>query len=89
MPGVRVFVAVDIPEPHASQLATLGRELNMQTAVNAVKADHMHLTLKFLGELAEAQVRAVADGLEACRGLESFKVRLRGVGGFPSAWRPR
>jgi RNA 2',3'-cyclic 3'-phosphodiesterase len=55
-----------------------------------VAPGNLHLTLKFLGAVPETQIDAVADALtEAGLGASPFEARIRGVGAFPSAGRPR
>ncbi len=50
----------------------------------------LHLTLRFLGEVAEERVAAIDAALRACvRGVKSFAVGLGGGGAFPSLARPR
>lgn len=51
---------------------------------------NLHLTLKFLGAVDEGRVGAVVDALaRASAGASAFDTHFRGVGGFPSATRPR
>ena len=58
--------------------------------VSWVKPESIHLTLKFLGEIDDAKVRAVAGELQkAVQGIGPFRVELEGVGSFPNARAPR
>jgi len=51
---------------------------------------NLHLTLKFLGEVPEARIESVAGALgEASLAADAFEARIRGLGAFPSAHRPR
>jgi len=51
---------------------------------------NLHLTLKFLGAVPEARIDSVAGALsEASLGACPFEARIRGLGAFPSAGRPR
>jgi 2'-5' RNA ligase len=55
-----------------------------------VAPDNLHLTLKFLGAVPEARIDSVAGALTAAiREASSFEARIRGLGAFPSAGRPR
>jgi RNA 2',3'-cyclic 3'-phosphodiesterase len=55
-----------------------------------VAPGNLHLTLKFLGSVPEARIDAVAGALREASGDASpFEARLRGLGAFPSARRPR
>jgi 2'-5' RNA ligase len=58
--------------------------------VRWTRADHIHLTLKFMGNIAPASLHELENALQrACQGAASFKVRAEGVGCFPDAKRPR
>jgi 2'-5' RNA ligase len=51
---------------------------------------NLHLTLKFLGEVSETRIESVARALcEASLAAAAFEARIRGLGAFPSAGRPR
>ncbi len=55
-----------------------------------VPRDNLHVTLKFLGRLADERVPAVADACaRAASGMVDFDARLAGTGAFPSARRAR
>src|SRR5467141_2969529 len=83
----RGFVAVDIPPTPAltefvSQLRKAGSSLKV------VSTDHLHLTLKFLGDTEEGLVSEIVTAIrEAAAGTRPFEVRVRGTGAFPSASR--
>ncbi len=87
---MRAFIAIDLPEPVRSALR---RE---QTAFRSIcpdarwtRPEGIHLTLKFLGEITEAQVREVAEALAKLDRFETFSVEVKGFGFFPDARRPR
>ena len=51
---------------------------------------NLHLTLKFLGDVAEGRVDAIVGALSgAASDVSVFAADLRGLGAFPSAARPR
>lgn len=53
-------------------------------------AGNLHLTVKFLGEVGEDRIEAIAGALTgAVAGVRAFDVRVEGLGAFPSAARPR
>jgi len=55
-----------------------------------VSPDRMHLTLKFLGNVAPQRVVAVSTAVgEAVGRFAPFRIRLAGVGAFPSLSSPR
>ncbi len=54
--------------------------------VKWVEPHNLHLTLKFLGEVAEAAYPRVCDALHCVEGFPPFPIRFVGLGAFP---RPR
>lgn len=59
-------------------------------AVSWVRAENLHVTLRFLGSLAEAALGPVREALaEAAREVPPFRLAVGGFGGFPTAWAPR
>lgn len=84
----RGFIAADLP-PMAS-LETLGRELREASRdLKVVSLDHLHLTLKFLGETEEGLVPEIVSAIrEATLGVAPFTVHVRGTGVFPNIARP-
>jgi 2'-5' RNA ligase len=53
-------------------------------------AGRLHLTLKFLGEVAADRLPAVRAAVDAAAaGHASFTLELRGAGAFPAVQRPR
>ena len=90
---MRCFVAVDLPEATRDAIAAAQarlREAGPRADVGWVDARKLHLTLKFLGEVPEATVDALAGELAAvARRHEPFALTAGGMGGFPSRTRPR
>jgi 2'-5' RNA ligase len=88
---VRLFIAVELsPEAHAVLRAGLGVLKRDLPPARWVRAETMHLTLKFLGErpaeLVDVLDRAVPAALAAC---SPAAVELGGGGFFPHERRPR
>ncbi len=55
-----------------------------------VRPEHLHVTLRFLGELTLAQVaRATVAAREAAAAVVPFEIALGGLGVFPSPKRPQ
>lgn len=98
---MRAFIAIDLPDSIRKVLGQ--QQTNFQTALcqaNPAKPkrdsdirwthpEGIHLTLKFLGEITDAQVQQVTESLSALRPFENFSVEIKGFGFFPSAARPR
>ena len=88
---MRAFIGIPLPEPVRHALAGLQRELAQSSAdVKWVERDHLHVTLKFLGEISEPQREAIeALLLRVAREEGPFALSLAGVGAFPSMAAPR
>ncbi|HLV02152.1 MAG TPA: RNA 2',3'-cyclic phosphodiesterase [Acidobacteriota bacterium] len=88
---IRAFVAIPLPEENQLRIKdtieTL-RRLNLDARFPAVES--VHLTLKFLGNIEEADVPAIASALDECCQTQSpFPVHLNGLGAFPHSANPR
>src|SRR5208337_4862703 len=80
---MRLFVALDIDEAIQQRLDDYVRTLIPRLpGVRFVRSSTYHVTLKFLGEVKNAE--AVRECLRTLR-AESFEVKVRGVGFFPYA----
>jgi RNA 2',3'-cyclic 3'-phosphodiesterase len=87
---VRLFVAIEIPGDIRSALAAFVKELR-GTAPRAkwVRAENLHVTLKFLGETESAKLQAIQGALGLIRSAKAVTLELRGLGFFPNEKRPR
>ena len=89
MSTLRVFVGVPVGAAVAERISAVRNEFGGE-AVRWAPAENLHLTLKFLGDVEEAQVVAIRSALrEALAGTAGFGVTARGLGVFPDARRPR
>ncbi|HLK12877.1 MAG TPA: RNA 2',3'-cyclic phosphodiesterase [Candidatus Binatia bacterium] len=90
---MRCFVALDLPA--AVRAAVIDAQEALRRAapradVRWVGAAGLHVTLKFLGEVAEARRDEVVAALGRAAAAHSpLGLVVRGLGGFPSARRPR
>jgi 2'-5' RNA ligase len=86
---VRLFVAIN---PPASEKSRLHAELQRAAAdlpVRWLDADSLHITLKFLGQVADTAVAPIGAALaEAVRNISPFDVVLGSFGAFPTISRP-
>ena len=89
--AIRCFVAVLLPERVRAGLAAVSAELRGQTrGLSWVRADNLHLTLRFLGEVEPAMLPHVrAAVMDAAGAVAPFTVSLSGLGGFPPGRAPR
>lgn len=76
---MRLFVAIDPPEPVRHALHALVRPLR---GVHWTPPHQYHLTLRFIGDVEVAQLEGIEHALVAVR-VESFLLPLEGVGSFP------
>jgi len=88
---VRVFIAIDLEPGLKTTLLALIRDLKATRAdVRWTQAAGLHLTLKFLGEIDEAQAVRVKTILTDVAGRHSpFPLHLEGTGAFPGDEKPR
>ncbi len=88
---MRLFVAVDIPHDIRESLGALIRELQDQmSGVRWVRPEGIHLTLRFLGEVAEERLETLRGSLRrAAAAVTIFGVEVAGAGTFPPGGRPR
>jgi 2'-5' RNA ligase len=80
-----------LPDELRQRLATATERLRPHAAdVTWVTPANLHVTLKFLGQVAESRVAVLTDALRAAvAGQRAFDVAVRGLGAFPSPTRPR
>lgn len=84
---IRAFVAVELPGTLKPRIEQVEAQLP-RAGLKHVKPAQVHITLKFLGDVNEAQVEAISRALSqvTCR---SFDARVKGVGVFPGMRAPR
>ena len=89
---IRSFVAVDLPDPARRAAAEVARALRTSPggeAVRWVRAEALHVTLRFLGNVETSRISALVEHVAAAiGGLASFRLELGGVHVFPLR-RPR
>lgn len=82
-------MAFPLPAEVAAACAALGERLP-SGSVRRVRAELMHLTLAFIGEVPEETARAAESAVrEGAAAVGTFGARLGALGAFPSARRPR
>jgi 2'-5' RNA ligase len=88
---VRTFVAVEIPPEIQSRAGTLINKLQPTSAkVKWVEPEHLHWTLKFLGEVDLRETPAICAAVSrAVAPFKPFDVETLGAGAFPDVTRPR
>ena len=88
---VRAFISIDIEEPSVVQRLVWLRDLFVQTGapMKPVEDHNLHITLRFLGEIPSSLVEDIHVNVLSRLRFKRFKIRLVGVGAFPSVTRPR
>jgi RNA 2',3'-cyclic 3'-phosphodiesterase len=84
---LRCFLAVELEAPMRAEIAHIGASLGGElSGARFTPADNLHLTLKFMGELAQSAVERLAEQAAAKLAREpGFEVTLEGLGAFPNA----
>ncbi|MFO7638814.1 MAG: RNA 2',3'-cyclic phosphodiesterase [bacterium] len=88
---MRCFLAVETTDETRRLLDRLQRRLaGIIRDIRWARAEQLHLTLEFLGEVTDGFPAAAAGPLAtACAGHPAFPARLAGLGAFPDPRRAR
>jgi 2'-5' RNA ligase len=88
---MRLFVAIELDDQIRRRLAGQRDEWPLAGChIRKSAAEHLHLTLKFLGMVEDDRVSAVCEGTEsAARQMRPFDMRIYGAGCFPPRGRVR
>lgn len=91
MQRIRSFIAVELASRVTARAKGLVEKLKTPgVEVNWVHPQQMHLTLKFLGNVADADVPEICRVVTAAAAeVEPFEIICRGLGGFPSSAQAR
>jgi 2'-5' RNA ligase len=86
MAMIRAFIALELTSELRERLEDLQRELKKSGAdVRWTRPQSIHLTLKFLGDIAPEKVEEISRTLEAVAGESApFTLRPESCGAFPS-----
>jgi 2'-5' RNA ligase len=89
--SIRCFVAVELPDGLKREISSRTEGLRKCGAdAKWIRAENLHLTLKFLGNTSEDKLPDIKEALlKAVQGHKSFEMRLKGAGVFPDRKRPR
>lgn len=88
---IRTFIAIPIPKSISFFLGKIQEELKA-TRVKAAwtKAASLHLTLRFLGDTPEENVKQISQAMKAtANACAPFTLSVEGVGVFPSIKKAR
>jgi 2'-5' RNA ligase len=91
---VRLFVALEIPPDVRDNLAAFLRDMRElservgEKRVKWVRPENLHVTLKFIGEVADASLEGIHAVLATVRGDTPIDLQIGGIGFFPDEERP-
>ena len=86
---MRLFVALDIDDSIRTRIARfLDGVREFVPDARWVRPESLHVTLKFIGEKSEDEMRKITRALETIV-AESIEMKIRGYGFFPGSQRPR
>ena len=87
---MRTFIAVELEPAVRTPVVKLLRSLPADRDVRWCTEHQLHVTLKFLGDVRDADVPRVCEAAAAAsRQVEPFTIRIRGLGCFPNPRSPR
>ena len=95
MDTIRTFVAVELPAEIRKRLADTQSQLRgfmgrAEKAVRWSRADGVHLTLQFLGDVPPGSFDAILEAVRAgCAGALPVDLILGHIGAFPTVEKPR
>src|SRR5262245_45604943 len=92
---MRLFAAIELDEAARAAIAEEQQRLvellrrHGATVPRLVSAEHMHLTLVFIGEVADDRAPAIIDAAAAPIAMAPLGVGFGGIGAFPPRGAPR
>ncbi len=93
---MRLFIGIELPEPIKRRAADVSSDLRERLAkvsrratLRWVHPENLHVTLWFLGEVAEDRCAAIASTLRQRFETPSFDLVITGAGLFPPSGLPR
>ena len=87
MEQIRSFIAIELPDELKLELARLEAQLksDRQPWVKWVSPEGIHITLKFLGDIAAETTGEITKAIEeAAQGISPFHLEVKGLGVFPN-----
>ncbi len=87
MEQIRSFIAIELPDELKLELTRLEARLksDRQPWVKWVSPESIHITLKFLGDIAAETTGEITKAIEeAVEGISPFHLEVKGLGVFPN-----
>jgi 2'-5' RNA ligase len=89
---IRAFIAIELDDAARRAVADAQTQLQRDRAAKCVRwvaPDNIHLTLKFLGDVAANRINDLHNALAgACAGIALFDLEIARAGAFPNTRRP-
>src|ERR671910_944127 len=92
---MRLFVAADVSEQTRAQLVSVREQLESSLAgarkpprITWVKPENAHVTMRFIGEVAEDRAAVIRTALNGHFTMPPFEVRWSTAGTFPAGRSP-
>lgn len=92
MEEIRSFIAIELPDEILQGLSRLVSRLKLlqPDGVKWVDPSGIHLTLKFLGNVAPGRISEITEAMaESARGISPFSLEIKELGVFPNLDRVR
>jgi len=87
---MRLFVALDFPDAIRAAIRDLMTKLKpLCKDARWVRPEGMHVTLKFIGHVADDKFEPIVHALSGVHSNAPVKMNFRGIGFFPTERRPR
>lgn len=87
---MRLFVALDVPEATRRALdETIRRFESVSRGARWVRAESVHVTLKFIGHVDETKLPAIKNRLAEAKSTGPIEIAFRNFGFFPNERDPR
>jgi len=83
---MRLFIAIEIPDEIKELMIDAQRKMqDVGVVASWTRVEGMHLTLKFLGEVAESRVPSLLTAIAgSVHGIMRFQLAFAGAGAFPN-----
>jgi 2'-5' RNA ligase len=92
MEQIRSFIAIELPDPVKASLSSLKDRLRPAEHhyVKWVGPEGIHLTLKFLGNIAKDRVPQIKEAIaQVSQDVSPFQLQISRLGAFPNVQRPQ
>ncbi|MEM4877796.1 MAG: RNA 2',3'-cyclic phosphodiesterase [Thermoplasmata archaeon] len=77
---MRSFVAIKVPP--LESIEKMQRFFSEKYKIKLVEIENLHITLKFLGEIDEIEIKNI-DSILSIIKFKNFTIKLKGAGAFP------